>query len=684
MNQQADTEKKSITYIIGVHGIGEQRENESLLPIINGFARVRECQNSTKEEKEHLKNNKKAQKIYRPLTQGMLSSQKASTPWVEFKGIPSIPGVCSEKFIGRPVQNGDCGENFRFVDMHWADIMQDHFDDYGQPVETWTESLIDRLKLHNSDGSFNWIPELIESIRKGILPVKQLLTMKQRLLTGSNNTLNDTIFNRFLGDAQLYGEYTVTRAEAVYRFHQRMAEVHAAHWKEMEKDDSIGNPRYVVLAHSLGTIMSFDALIYAQGKKKNDPKTHLPILDLEAVALAGYQPHDHKDTPLQQPSMDWVPFVDTFISLGSPIDKYLLLWWMNYEHLIDKSWLETGMGNVARSPAQVTQKTKIQHYNYCDEQDPVGHELDTAYSAEVVRDIFEIKEDAVFMRYKTPGVAHIDYWKDLPLLRHIVNNAIDRLPEKIEAEKSEKNGDSTPNITCEIDWFKKEAYSWALMWSYFFIPSVGLILSLIMFAFGYESSTNIGKVIFYSIGVGIFGFSLWGMKLMIRWRQLSQCARPRASKLQKNDPTVDQPTQDNKTASTPENVRDIYTTKNTQDRNVMRAWIRGIISGTPLIWVAIITLLIHFTGAPNPDSTIHTLAYAISIGGLLISSLNLFWYTNVKLQLTGGTGLPKFLDTSITKLFNINKKTPNEYSLKPYRKYILGEKKFSAEEKRKA
>lgn len=648
MDSQKNTDKKPITYIIGVHGIGEQRENESLLPIINGFARVRECQQSSEEEKEALKRHKKAQKIYRPLTQGMLSSQKASTPWVEFSGIPSKPDiVCPPKFIGRRVQNGECGENFRFIDMHWADVMQDHFGDYGQPVESWTASLIDRLKLRDLDTEHNWIPELIESIRKGILPVKNLFTLKQRLLTGTNNTLNDTIFNRFLGDAQLYGEYTVTRAEAVYRFHERLADVHTAHLEEMEKDPTVGNPRYVVIAHSLGSIMSFDALIYAHGKKTHN-KHGLPVLDFSSFSIPGYQPHDQheNDKEIHLPRMDWVPFVDTFISLGSPIDKYLILWWMNYEHLIDRDWLETDSSNLENSPAQIFEKTKIQHYNYCDEQDPVGHELDTAYTAEVVSDIFEKKEDTVFMRYNTPGVAHVAYWEDLPLLRHIVHYAIDRKPESEPTAPSVANNDND----CKIDWFKQKAYAWTLMWSYFFIPSVGLALSLFFLALGYESSSDVEQILFYGISTSIFGFSLWGMSLMIKWRQLSQCAR-----------------------SSRENS---YSKKNTQNRDRMRLIIRGIIFVTPLIWIITIALLTIIIGMPNKENTLQHLIYATSIGGLMISSLNLFWYIKSKLHLTGKTGLPNFLDKWITTLLGIAKKEDkksNQYSLS-YRNYILGDK----------
>jgi hypothetical protein len=597
----ANMDKKNVIYIIGVHGIGEQRKNETVLPLINGFARIRQCQQQDDNQ------GKKEKHLYRPLTQGMLTSQQASTPWIEFSGIPCEPDrECPLAFIGRKLEDDDssCGSNFRFVDMHWADIMQNHFEKAGQPVETWTQSLVDRLKLRGleKDENYFWIPELLESMRRGILPVKKLLSMKQRLLTGTNDQLTDTIFNRFLGDAQLYGEYTVTRSQACFRFHETLATVHAAHLEEQNNNPEIGDPRYVVVAHSLGSIMAFDALLYAHAKKKANDKG-LEILDLDEMSIPGYQSITNLAEEL--PRMDWVEYVDTFVTLGSPIDKYLTLWWMNYEHLIEDDWLDESL--VSQRDVK-----KIKHFNYCDEQDPVGHELDTAYSrtSKAVHAIFEKEEDAVFMRYGTAGVAHIKYWEDMPLLRRIMNKAIDRKDEAV-----------ADNDTCDIDWFSKSAYFRTLVGSYFAIPSIGLFLTLILLFWGMYGITNdpinlMATAVGIIGGIAVFGLSISSMGLMIRWRQLARGARTRR--------------QEN------------YTEKDKKARKRMEFVIRNIIYLAPFFWIGV---------AFSPweqhisisDPLIKTGIDFALFGAILISSLNLYWFIAMKIRLNKVKWVPKLL-----------------------------------------
>ncbi|HHC74364.1 MAG TPA: hypothetical protein ENK78_04775, partial [Thiothrix sp.] len=469
--------KKTVTYIVGVHGIGEQRKNENILPIINGFARVRQAQRDS----ENLHHYKKVSDGACPLTQGMLSSQQSKTPWIEFENIPSTPPNQAQtnnsdsnslndlentkhaetvnnkaetrhedktlRFLGHTVDECELGKNFRFVDLHWADIMQSHLDIAGQEVETWTQALIDRLKLRDldKDEQYGWIPQLLISMRNGILPVKRLFDAKQRLLTGTQNQFSDTIFNRFLGDAQLYGEYRTTRDQAIFRFHRTLAEVHEAHCEEQANNPHLGNPRYIILGHSLGSIMSFDALLYAHGiNKPNEDDPSQINLDLSKLNLSMYCDLKDEKQGKHLPDLSWIEYVDTFISLGSPIDKYLILWWTNYEHLVDTSWLNTNLKTCRATK-------KIKHYNYCDEQDPVGHELDTAYTADVVNSLFEKKEDVIFMRYGIPGVAHIKYWDDVPLLQHIMQTAIDQDTEQTTTKTNTitaraKNVYTQPNI----------------------------------------------------------------------------------------------------------------------------------------------------------------------------------------------------------------------------------------------
>ena len=87
-----------------------------------------------------------------------------------------------------------------------------------------------------------------------LLPLEKLLASR---LPG----FSDEIFSRFLGDIQLYGEYLGTRGMAVRRFHERMAGLEESHYRE--PGVSASRPSYTVIGHSLGSIMSFDALMFA-------------------------------------------------------------------------------------------------------------------------------------------------------------------------------------------------------------------------------------------------------------------------------------------------------------------------------------------------------------------------------------------------------------------------------------
>ncbi|MGV6808395.1 MAG: hypothetical protein ACWA5U_00810 [bacterium] len=675
--------KKTVTYIIGVHGIGEQRKNENILPIINGFARVRQTQRDNGQQHHNKKLSDKVSNGACPLTQGILSSQQSKTPWIEFENIPSQPPkpknnnkqneIINDKtetryedktlrFMGHTVDECDLGKNFRFVDLHWADIMQSHLDIAGQEVETWTQALIDRLKLRDldKDEQYGWIPQLLISMRNSILPIKWLLEAKQRLLTSTQNHFSDTVFNRFLGDAQLYGEYRTTRDQAIFRFHRTLAEVHHAHCEEQANNPHLGNPRYIVLGHSLGSIMSFDALLYAHGANKPNQEDPSQIhLDLTKLDLSMYCDLKDKGQGENLPDLSWISYVDTFISLGSPIDKYLILWWTNYKHLIDTSWLDTNLKHCRETQ-------KIKHYNYCDEQDPVGHELDTAYTANVVKSLFEKEEDIVFMRYGMPGVAHIKYWDDVPLLQHIVQTAIDQDSDYTAAktntimdrakvlstqpkqthisETGEINLDTTKTENTTVEWFKPMAYARTLFWSYAAIPSLGLLFASLFFMLGYYNIVQheyyVSGVLAFITSLVIFFIMLRGMVLMVKWRQLMRETRKMRHDKEKG-----------------KNPR-----KKTLTEERMEQIAKFIIYVTPCIWLSLVLVYHHYFIL---DSFWTIYLYVLVIGATILSTLNMACFIHMKWYLSPDQLIPDVLDAVIMK-----------YSERfPQLKYLVGIKK---------
>lgn len=108
---------------------------------------------------------------------------------------------------------------------------------------------------------------------------------------------------------------------------------------------------------------------------------------------------------------------------------------------------------------------KIKHYNFCDEQDPVGHHLDMARSTDIYGHIFSTPDqsDIVYQRYGVPGLAHNMYWDDDDLFKGILEQIID-------------NSQSSIDLTSQKFRMKNNAKKQGCLWAYFRIP---LILSLI-------------------------------------------------------------------------------------------------------------------------------------------------------------------------------------------------------------
>ena len=471
----------AVRYVVVVHGIGQQKKNETVLPVIYRMAEARAAA---------------ARPFGSPITRGVIASQLREAPagelstgleegWVEFEGIPQDPAARRyAPFIGRKSERP--GTNLRFVDLHWASVMDGQFNTFGEPTAVWTRALIDRLENREAPP---WILETLHALREGVIPLQRLLSKR---LPG----LSDKIFNRFLGDVQLYGEYLATRGMAVRRFHERLAGIERRHQAET------GRPaRYTVIAHSLGCIMSFDALTFAHMRAPTNAAAHERLLQLlpeydrdpsTGVVEAG---GERKDLP----DLGWIRNVDAFVTLGSSIDKFLILWWLNYEHLTapHDDWLDLSRLREASD--------RIRHYNYCDSQDPVGHELDVAYSEGTVTDaIFQRIEDVVFSRYPTPGGAHLDYWTDGALFRRILDLAVDG-PVGREPQP--------------VSWFKPGAYLRGLFWSYVAIPLAGWLAAsaALVWTFGRAESwlaRSSGTV----LGLGILVGTCWLLGLMIRWR----------------------------------------------------------------------------------------------------------------------------------------------------------------------
>ena len=491
--------KKTVHYIIAVHGMGEQRKNETVLPIISHFAAARH-------NKSHHTNQ---------LTLGLLASKSTYTNWIELDGIPStqpnpeLTGEWQPLITGNPK-----GDNFRFVDFVWSDVTREQHPQVGQSLKVWSDALINRLQARKNSGAngLGWIIYLLENLQNGLLLIEFVLNLKAQ-------SVSNLIFNDFLGDVELYGDFPNTRGRAVRLFHEMMAKLHSDHIQEFDGNIDIDiDPQYTIIAHSLGTVMALDAIIYA----------HADInVRLGANHYPGYDgalfSHEHSlsenkknkrsrgidlDTPL--PSVDWVDHLTSFVTLGSPIDKYLALWTENYKHFTNTGWLNQNF---------VPERTpKIRHFNYSDEQDPVGHELNILETTPVWQALMEKGEDIVFTRYAVPGLAHAKYWNDYDLFRRILDVAIDKRTNPLVQGKPQGQ-------YCE--WFKKSAFWTALGICYVAVPIIGWLIA----KYFLESVIELGTILSFHfvalLGTLIFTHIL--MKLVIMWRLLLVVSRTKKS-----------------------------------------------------------------------------------------------------------------------------------------------------------
>lgn len=499
-----------VDYIVVVHGIGEQRINETILPVINRIAELRHGK-IRPDLKEIISLGMITSQTGKPFkTQDGKPSYADCYPWCEFDQIPQKKPKNPDELKTFYGEHSESGRNLRFVDMHWADIMQENFADVGEPVKKWADGLVARLELRLKKGDLpdneQWILPILYRLEEAMVTIQALMSIK-------TPGVSDEIFNKYLGDVQIYGEYSSVRGHAVNRFHKLFRKIEDEHVKLHRLDEKYYNakrnqyikPRYTILSHSLGTVMALDSLMYAHISTK--------ILDRDDfypnVPFIQYQTEKVKDKPYFGDY--WIQNVDSWITLGSPIDKFLTLWWNNYKYL--------GLVGEEIPPYFIPENLpKIKHFNYCDEQDPVGHSLDLLRARPVYHRYFECIEDCVYNRYAVPGAAHVDYWTDTELFKRILDNTIDG---------HKKNVKKVDLIETQKDFAYKEGiYSKILFFTYFFFPIIGTLIGTLGFTSAFLAGEGLTTLI---ISVAIFVITIYVtlrfIKLMIWWRQVLKIKR---------------------------------------------------------------------------------------------------------------------------------------------------------------
>jgi hypothetical protein len=241
------------------------------------------------------------------------------------------------------------------------------------PIFVWAHSI--NTRFLREGWKFHTAREVIDNLER-------LLGLTQKLaLIYKKADVLVRVLNRFLGDVQMYAESDVIRGEINQRFCSVLERVptFAAEKMSLFKDASFQpqEPEIYVVAHSEGTVVSYNSLVQAAGRGN-----------------------------------DWLKYIKGLVTLGSPLDKHYTIW--------DSRFRLHDYSGGPREP-------RIPWFNYWDVSDPVGYSLQTLFKEQDsdAQKLFTPVYDAGFARYYIPGLAHVEYWSDTAILEDIIHRVMD-------------------------------------------------------------------------------------------------------------------------------------------------------------------------------------------------------------------------------------------------------------------
>lgn len=250
---------------------------------------------------------------------------------------------------------------------------------------------IERLDYYLSKPDFALAGEVLDQMIETIYVIENIVLLARKAGLVSLD-LTD-VLNDFIGDVQLVAEFASYRLDIVGRFYRALESIY-----EQQKAAGNRDVRIHVIAHSEGTVVSFLGLLHAMSGQR---------IRFSSDAGGGARIENMGAVP------EWLRRVRSYMTIGSPIDKHLLLW----DHL----WTDF-------KPCLGQEKVRIRWCNYYDLGDPVGFRLDTARAWLAQKHFkafdFPLAHDIGFARYLIPGKAHVDYWADSEVFGHYLATAV--------------------------------------------------------------------------------------------------------------------------------------------------------------------------------------------------------------------------------------------------------------------
>ncbi|KXU92415.1 hypothetical protein CR51_30705 [Caballeronia megalochromosomata] len=298
-----------------------------------------------------------------------------------------------------------------FAEVYWADIPREVVkqDDTLEESKAWGLSIVSRAqaaymlnvderKLEPAD--FSLASGIVEEIVETVAVMQSLLAVTEK--AGIFKFDLAPMLRDYVGDVQLVADFRQHRETIVFRFHRVMERLVALATARCQCA-----PEVYIVAHSEGTVISFLGILQALSTPTvSDPKDGKQII-----------------------STDWVQSLRGFMTIGSPIDKHILLWPKLWEGMVLKSDMQgDAVTQTERSGGPITLPSRIRWRNYYDYGDPVGFALDTArtyldhHGCRAFE--FEPVHDFGFSRYWLPGKAHTDYWTDGDVFGHFIENVV--------------------------------------------------------------------------------------------------------------------------------------------------------------------------------------------------------------------------------------------------------------------
>jgi hypothetical protein len=313
------------------------------------------------------------------------------------------------------------GRQLYFAEAYWADVPRERVAK-GHTLEEakkWARTIVERLQSQCAQGEGLGEKEYVK-VKSVLQEMIETLSVLERLCFLAEKAgvfkfdLNKVLVD-YLGDVQIVTDFEDDREKILGQFFEVMKKVRKNH---PEAD-------IYIVAHSEGTVVSFLGLLKALS--------------------------EHKTT---DDDWEWVEKVRGLMTIGSPIDKHLILWPKLWEQF------ESEQGSNRHTPTK-----PIEWRNFYDYGDPIGFELNTAREwmkkhrwlrPDGAPGAFNFKDkehDIGFSRYWFPGKAHNDYWQDEELFGHFIETVVREEPKdsaKQSAFKKAPGSKFLPRLTTKV------------------------------------------------------------------------------------------------------------------------------------------------------------------------------------------------------------------------------------------